>query len=181
MMNPSCYPCLAVPFLTAALLVGCADQKTAPAVQSPVFATAEMQAAPTPPAPVAPSSVSVSDEVTAACRLNFNDIDYAPKFSFDESTLWSQDDNVLSQIAKCVTTGPLAGRSLDLVGRADSRGDSDYNMALGDRRANSVRAYLASLGVDDAKLVENSRGDLDATGTDELGWQRDRRVDILLH
>ena len=89
-------------------------------------------------------------------------------------------DDVLAQIAKCVTTGPLAGRALELVGRADPRGESEYNMALGERRASSVREYLSRLGVDRAKLIESSRGKLDAMGTDENGWRRDRRVDILL-
>jgi peptidoglycan-associated lipoprotein len=173
--------------LSASLLLetaGCADQQAAPPVQAPRFATAEVKPAPNPaPAATGTASpnLSVSEEIAASCKLKFNDIDYAPKFDFDQSALWSQDTNVLSQIAKCVTTGPLAGRTIDLVGRADPRGESDYNMALGDRRANSVREYLAGLGVDDAKLFENSRGSLDATGTDELGWQRDRRVDVLLH
>jgi len=40
---------------------------------------------------------------------------------------------------------------------------------------------LSSLGVDRATLTLSSRGKLDATGTDESGWLRDRRVDILLH
>jgi peptidoglycan-associated lipoprotein len=55
----------------------------------------------------------------------------------------------------------------------------EYNFVLGEHRAGSVERYLEQLGVAKAKLSETSRGKLDATGTDENGWQRDRRVDLL--
>ncbi len=79
-----------------------------------------------------------------------------------------------------MTTGPLAGRTLELVGRADPRGAEEYNMALGDRRANTIRDHLSGHGMALDKLAPSSRGKLDAVGTDEDGWQRDRRVDISL-
>jgi peptidoglycan-associated lipoprotein len=86
----------------------------------------------------------------------------------------------LQQIATCVTTGPLKGRALQLVGRADARGEAEYNMGLGEHRADAVRKYLGALGVPQTQLTETSRGKLDATGTDEAGYQRDRRVDVAL-
>ena len=72
----------------------------------------------------------------------------APKFDFDNSSLEPQDVTVLQQIAKCVTNGPLKGRSLLLTGRADPRGEVEYNFALGEHRADAVDTYLAQLGVD---------------------------------
>ncbi len=112
------------------------------------------------------------------CNVNFNNTDRAPKFDFDESSILPQDLDVLDQVATCVTSGPLKGVALKLVGRADPRGDVEYNFVLGEHRAASVRDYLILRGVDASKLVESSRGKLDATGTDENGWMRDRRVDI---
>ena len=53
-------------------------------------------------------------------------------------------------------------------------------MTLGDHRADTVRRYLGGLGVDTKRIAETSRGELDATGTDETGWRQDRRVDIAL-
>jgi peptidoglycan-associated lipoprotein len=47
------------------------------------------------------------------------------------------------------------------------------------RRASTVAAYLEQLGVDPAKLNKSSRGKLDATGKNEEGWAKDRRVDVL--
>ncbi len=121
--------------------VGCGRQETAPPAAAPLFTSAEIKPAPNPvPAQVVVVSpnVSVSEELVAACKLNLNNVDSAPKFDFDQSALVAQDNAVLSQIANYVTNGPLAGRALDLVGRADPRGKGEYNMALGGRRASSV-------------------------------------------
>jgi len=173
---------LALSFLGA---IGCAHEKTAPPVNAPVITSAAVTPLPktdlVPAVVVVSPSVRVDAELAAKCKLEFNDAASAPKFDFDASELSAEDDDILSQIARCVTTGPLTGGALDLVGRADPRGESEYNMALGDRRASSVGDYLSSLGVDRATLTLSSRGKLDATGTDESGWLRDRRVDILLH
>jgi peptidoglycan-associated lipoprotein len=72
----------------------------------------------------------------------------------------------------------LKGRSVRLVGRADPRGTQEYNMALGERRSNAVGKYLAGLGVGSGQMSETSRGALDATGSDEAAWRKDRRVDL---
>lgn len=124
--------------------------------------------------------IAVSGEIASACKLTFDHVDRAPKFDFDTSELTAADREILDQIAKCVTTGPLKGRGLKLVGRADPRGEVEYNYVLGGHRAGTVERNLSSLGVSKARLVATSRGELDATGSDEAGWQRDRRVDLLL-
>lgn len=129
--------------------------------------------------PVSPS-ISVSEEIARACNLHFGDVAQAPKFEFDRSELLPADHEVLGEIGRCVTTGPLKGRTIMLVGRADPRGTEQYNMALGARRAHSVAAFLGQLGVDPGSLTETSRGELDARGSDEATWQIDRRVDIVL-
>ena len=129
--------------------------------------------------PVSPS-IAVSEDIARACNLHFDDISRAPKFEFDKSHLLPADHEVLGKIGHCVSTGPLEGRSIKLVGRADPRGTKEYNMALAVRRANSVAAFFDQLGVDRARIRETARGELDATGNDEATWQFDRRVDIAL-
>jgi peptidoglycan-associated lipoprotein len=124
--------------------------------------------------------VNVSDEIRKACDIHLANVDDAPKFDFDESAVRVDAKDVLNQVATCVTTGPLKGRSLELVGRADPRGEEEYNFALGNARAGSVRTYLVQEGVDPSAVTVTSRGELDATGTDEAGWQIDRRVDVTL-
>ena len=125
-------------------------------------------------------NVRVDDELARICRVSFDDADRAPKFDYDEAALLAQDRKVLEQVAKCVTSGPLKGRKLALVGRADPRGETEYNMVLGDHRADAVHVYLARLGVDTHAMSKSSRGELDAEGTDDESWKRDRRVDIRL-
>ena len=127
-------------------------------------------------------SIAVSEEIARACNLHFNDIiAKAPKFEPDKSDLHPADREVLGTIGHCLSTGPLEGRSVKLVGRTDPRGTHEHNMALGARRANNVALFLEQIGgVERARLRETSRGELDATGKDEASWQVDRRVDILL-
>jgi peptidoglycan-associated lipoprotein len=67
-----------------------------------------------------------------------------------------------------------------LTGHTDPRGEVEYNLALGHRRAGSVAAYVEGHGVARAHLATTSHGELDATGTDEAGWARDRKVDVSL-
>ena len=148
--------------------------------------------APTPAATTAPTqttsapgksdkmAVNVDEDIVKACNLKFENIEDAPKFDYDQETLTPGEKNVLEAIAKCLTTGPLKGRAVDLVGRADPRGETEYNMTLGAKRARSVHSFLGGLGVPGDKLHDTSRGELDAKGTDEEGWRKDRRVDVRL-
>jgi peptidoglycan-associated lipoprotein len=123
-------------------------------------------------------AVNVSKDILDACNITIPD--RAPKFDFDSSNLSSAEKEILDQVAKCLTSGPLQGKNVRLTGRADPRGEQEYNMDLGENRATSVRKYLAGLGVADGRMAISSRGALDATGTDEAGWLKDRRVDVTL-
>jgi peptidoglycan-associated lipoprotein len=69
---------------------------------------------------------------------------------------------------------------MKLIGHTDPRGETEYNFGLGQRRAGNVAAYLTTRGVDKGHMAASSHGEIDATGTDEDGWARDRRVDVLL-
>jgi peptidoglycan-associated lipoprotein len=126
------------------------------------------------------ANVNVSDELAKVCNITLGNVSRAPKFDFDEAALLPEDRDILEQVAKCVTTGPLKGRGLSLVGRADPRGETEYNLVLGTHRAECVRDYLFHLGVAEKAIAETSRGEFDAEGKDEDGWRRDRRVDVSL-
>jgi peptidoglycan-associated lipoprotein len=128
----------------------------------------------------AKNGVRVSEDIMKACKIHVDNVDRAPKFDYDDADLQPEDRDILEQVAKCVTTGPLKGRHLALVGRCDPRGESEYNMILGEYRAETVHDYLAKLGVDPVTMAKTSRGELDAEGKDEDSWRKDRRVDISL-
>lgn len=157
--------------LAAFSVVGCGGDKP-PAKAPEVTTTSET------PKEHAKRPVNVSDEIRGACGLP--EPKEAPKFDFDNADIGPEDRAVLDQLAKCLTEGPLKGKGVVIIGRADPRGESEYNLALGAHRSGSVKKYLAGLGVGDAQMMQTSRGELDATGTDEESYRLDRRVDIEL-
>jgi peptidoglycan-associated lipoprotein len=95
-------------------------------------------------------------------------------FGFNLSSINQDGRTSLAKNASCLKK---TGRSIDLIGHADPRGTTEYNMALSDRRAQSVRDYLRQAGIESSRLKPVPRGNLDATGSDESGWAKDRRVD----
>jgi peptidoglycan-associated lipoprotein len=179
--------------LVSAASLGCDNKATAPAAKSPATLTrgdmkppapSKVQAGSASDAPpgvdasVVTNGLHVSDTIARACALPQQET--RASFDFDSTDIGNDDREVLALVAKCLTEGALQGRSVSLVGRADPRGENEYNMSLGGTRAEAVRKYLHDLGVQRERLGATSRGEIDATGTDETGWARDRRVDIEL-
>ena len=101
-------------------------------------------------------------------------------FAFDSARVQGDAAGALDAVARCFSTGPLKGKSMRLIGHTDPRGEVEYNLGLGQRRAGSVAGYLGGHGLSNGAMATSSRGEQDATGTDEQGWARDRRVDIML-
>lgn len=131
---------------------------------------------PQPPDSPTASAVRISPEITTACGISDPDA----YFAFDSAHIRADDARVLGQLVSCFTTGPLTGRTMKLVGHADPRGSSDYNMTLGQSRADAVGGYMTGKGMDKSKAESTTRGAMDASGYDEPSWARDRRVDIML-
>jgi peptidoglycan-associated lipoprotein len=163
------------------LLAACGSDPARPP-ETPV-ATAEPAPLP-PPAKVTEkpgdvptkSDIVIDDAIKKACGIT----DAEAHFAYDSANIRAQDKAVLVKLATCFSTGPLKGREMRLVGHADPRGDEEYNMTLGGKRADNVKAAIAEAGMDGKKIATTSRGAMDATGTDEASWQKDRRVDVLL-
>jgi peptidoglycan-associated lipoprotein len=122
------------------------------------------------------AQIQISDRIRKACGITETDA----FFDFDSAAITPTTDRVLGQLATCFTTGPLAGQGMKLVGHADPRGESEYNLVLGGKRADHVSAALAKKGLVSDKMMATSRGEMDALGNDEAGWARDRKVEVLL-
>lgn len=161
------------------LVAACGGDQKPPATPAPQ-PSVEQPSVTSAPAKKEQMAVNVDDAILKACNLKFSNVEEAPKFDFDSEQLSESEKAILEQVAKCLTTGPLKGRAVDLVGRADPRGETEYNMTLGAKRARAAHTFLSGLGVANDKLFDTSRGELDATGSDEQGWKSDRRVDIKL-
>ena len=165
----------------AVVIAACGGEKQMQGVRSPAAERAELvgKANLQPPsAPTTPtaSTVVIAPEILRACNIP----DTNAYFAFDSSKLTSFDSSTLDAVATCFTKGPMAGRALRLVGHADPRGSAEYNMTLGQSRADAVSGYLRAHGLVQNQVTTTSRGAMDATGRDETGWAHDRRVDVYI-
>jgi peptidoglycan-associated lipoprotein len=97
-------------------------------------------------------------------------------FETDSFTIDAQDRAILD--AQAVWLQRNAGVRVTIEGHADERGTREYNLALGDRRANAAKNYLASRGISPARMTVISWGKErpEAEGSDESAWARNRRA-----
>ena len=100
-------------------------------------------------------------------------------FDFDKSDVKASEREKL-KAAKAVLDQNPTYRLL-LEGHCDWRGTAEYNLALGDRRGNSVKKYLQTLGVAPTRLEILSKGSLEAAkNADDSTMAKDRRVDLIV-
>jgi peptidoglycan-associated lipoprotein len=97
-------------------------------------------------------------------------------FDTDRYNIDSQDAAALAQQAQWLSRYP--NKRATIEGHCDERGTRDYNLALGERRANAAKNYLVSQGVDASRITTVSYGKERpaATGSDEGAWAKNRRA-----
>jgi len=97
-------------------------------------------------------------------------------FDTDRYNVDSADAAALQAQAQWLARYPAKRATIE--GHCDERGTREYNLALGERRANAAKNYLVSLGVDAARLSTVSYGKERplALGSDEASWSRNRRA-----
>ena len=99
-------------------------------------------------------------------------------FGLDRAAVAVAERPKLDAAIKWLADNP--GKNLVLVGHCDWRGTAEYNLGLGDRRANSVKAFLVSKGADASRLETLSKGSTEAKqGGSQSDWDKDRRVDFV--
>lgn len=120
----------------------------------------------------ATTGTAVTD--TAASEATLSNVVY---FDFDQYALTAESRAVLLAHADKLKGASVAVR---LEGHADERGSREYNMALGEKRANAVRDFLVTQGVNGSSLEVVSFGEEQpaATGSDEASWSQNRRVEV---
>ncbi len=97
-------------------------------------------------------------------------------FDTDQSDIDADDQATLqSQATYLKQYGQVR---VTIEGHADERGTREYNLALGERRANAAKNYLVSLGIPEARVSTISYGKErpEATGSDESAWAQNRRA-----
>ncbi|MCF8069967.1 MAG: OmpA family protein [Desulfobacterales bacterium] len=100
-------------------------------------------------------------------------------FEFDSSALTPEAEMIIKAKASWLLEN--AG-NVTISGHCDERGTEAYNLALGDRRAQSVKTFLLDLGIVDSRLKTISFGEERpaVTGNTEVAWQMNRRVEFSL-
>ncbi len=100
-------------------------------------------------------------------------------FDYDKATLSSSSRDALKANADWMKAN--AKVSVQIEGHTDSRGSIEYNLALGERRANSVKAYLQNLGIAASRLKTLSYGKERplVTGESEEAWSKNRRANFV--
>jgi peptidoglycan-associated lipoprotein len=126
----------------------------------------------TKPAEDTTTGTAVTD--TSASEVTLSNVVY---FDFDQYALTAESRAVLLAHADKLKGASVAVR---LEGHADERGSREYNMALGEKRANAVRDFLVTQGVNGSSLEVVSFGEEQpaATGSDEASWSQNRRVEV---
>ncbi|HSN92271.1 MAG TPA: OmpA family protein [Anaeromyxobacteraceae bacterium] len=124
---------------------------------------------PAPPPPAEPEK----PRVDAACA---DEAGFTIYFGFDQSVLTSQSQGTLQKLSDCSREGVTR---LVVSGHCDERGTTEYNLALGSRRAEAAKRYLSDLGVS-ARIETATAGEERPVcqESNEACWSRNRRAEF---
>lgn len=167
--------------LMASLLAACASQKPK---EAPVAETKPAPVAEAPaPAPAAPAPAAAPASVAPVAVDPLNDPNSilakrSTYYPFDVYVVQDADKPVVQAHAKYLSEH--ADRKVRLEGNCDERGSNEYNLGLGQRRADGVKKMLIVGGARDSQLEAMSYGEEKprATGHDEASWAQNRRTDL---
>ncbi|ODU22231.1 MAG: peptidoglycan-associated lipoprotein [Sphingomonas sp. SCN 67-18] len=158
-------------------VAGCAKKAPEQIPPAPQQSTQPPETTPAPPAQVQTGPVPGSREDFLA-KVSADRV----LFATDSSDIDSQARSILDSQAAWLNQYPNV--RITIEGHADERGTREYNLALGDRRANSAKNYLAAAGVAASRITTISYGKErpEALGSDESAWAQNRRaVTVTLH
>ena len=160
----------------AALLSACSSTKVAepaPVVEKPV---AQAPAQAEPAREIKPIETGSVDPLNDPKGVLANRSVY---FDFDSYAVRADGKPVVENHSAYLTKNTQ--RKVLIQGNTDERGGTEYNLALGQKRAEAVRKAMAALGVSDGQMEAVSLGKEKpkATGHDEAAWAENRRADIV--
>jgi peptidoglycan-associated lipoprotein len=181
---------LSIAALTTALAVAsCAKKVSAPLPAPPPPPAAAAPAPPPPPPPPpppapAPAPAPLTEEQIFAqksvAQLNAERPLGDVFFDLDESTIREDARPILQRDADFLKR--WTSTQITIEGHCDSRGSSEYNLALGNRRAGAVRDYLVNLGVPSNRVTLISKGKEQpfCNEENESCWQQNRRGHFII-
>ena len=167
---------LTVTALALGIAVGCSRR------QPP--ATDDRPRAEPPPATENPADADAArraeEEARLAREAAYGSIQDMIFFDFDRSEL--RDDARATLQAKAEALRQFPDIRIRIEGHADERGTVEYNLALGERRADAARAYLIDLGIDSDRMTTISYGEERPAvdGHNEAAWSQNRRDEFVI-
>lgn len=123
------------------------------------------------------TGVFVDPSLAATCGIP---VEPEPYFEYDSAAVEPEDNPLLRRLADCLTTGPLAGRKVELRGHTDPSVTREDNDQVSMSRAESVRSFLTVEGVAPDAIEVSPDGDTAAIPEAPSDWPYERRVDIVL-
>jgi peptidoglycan-associated lipoprotein len=155
--------------LVVAYMAGCHHPQKGGPVETPT--TVEPPAPVQPPAPPPPQQPQAKPEVQEG---DFKTV----YFDFDKYNVRPDQQMALDANAGILKDNPTM--KIKIEGNCDERGTTKYNLALGDKRANSVKTYLVNLGISADRIETISYGKERPVdpGHDEAAWSKNRRADF---
>ncbi|HJQ16835.1 MAG TPA: peptidoglycan-associated lipoprotein Pal [Bradyrhizobium sp.] len=136
-----------------------------------------------PPAPAAesttpPDGSGIENQILPGSRADFLRSVPADRIFFDTDSFSVDDQDRATLDAQAAWLQRNPNVRITIEGHCDERGTREYNLALGDRRANAAKNYLQSRGIDASRMTVISWGKErpDALGSDESAWSRNRRA-----
>lgn len=158
--------------LAAFVLAGCSSTSTEPVPEPEPIE----QPAPVQPAPEPEPEIGDFDNAGNALGPDGSPLSRTFYFGYDQAVLKPADLAALEMHAQILRRNPSA--SIVLEGHCDERGTREYNLALGERRADSVRSFLTSAGVSARQIETVSYGEEQPAdpGHNDSAWQLNRRA-----
>lgn len=149
------------------LASGC-HKKTAPPVEQPQVVETVTPPPPAPPPPPPPAQEQVQQIKDTDFQIVY--------FDFDKYNVRGDQRAALDQNAAVLRDNPKV--VIKIEGHCDERGTVEYNLALGDRRANAVKKYLTDLGIpaDRIETISYGKERPAVMGTGEEVWSKNRRA-----
>lgn len=167
------------PTLLAVTLLGLALSACSSAPQKQETAKpAETEPAKPAPVVVNPAPAPAASEASALDKIIQTMASNSIYFDFDKSDIKPEYMDTIKHDFELLKAHPQV--SVRLEGNCDERGSAEYNIALGQRRADAVRRALVTLGIEEARLDTVSYGKEHPTCMqhDESCWSKNRRVDF---
>lgn len=160
---------LLVGLAATTLTLGACASKPKQLPPEPGTTTTTTQAPPQTQQPTGPVPGSQADFIASVISDTVN-------FDTDRYNIDASDQGILQSQASWLARYPR--KAITIEGHCDERGTRDYNIALGERRANAAKNYLVSLGVDPSRITVVSYGKERplALGSDEESWAKNRRA-----